>query len=63
MSAGFPQAKVDEVMSTIESLPEPLVQAYYDMMREDVHLRLSKDEDYKEKRGDGRSPYEFLDKL
>jgi hypothetical protein len=33
------------------------------MMREDVHLRLSKDEDYKEKRGDGRSPYEFLDKL
>ena len=37
MSAGFPQAKVDEVMSTIESLPEPLIQAYYDMMREDVH--------------------------
>jgi len=25
MSAGFPQAKVDEVMSTIESLPEPLI--------------------------------------
>ena len=51
-------------MSGIESLPESLVQAYYDMLREDISERLKDDEDYKEKKDQsGKTPYEYLDKL
>lgn len=35
-SAGFPSAKVDEVLSNIDKMPESLVQAYYDMIIEEV---------------------------
>ena len=36
ISAGFPTMKVDEVFGNIDRLPETLVQAYYDMIVEDL---------------------------
>ena len=64
MNAGFPAMKVDEVMSNVEKLPESLVQAYYDMVVEDIKERIQNDPDYQKKKGpDGRSQFEHLDKL
>jgi hypothetical protein len=64
MSAGFPQLKVDEVLGNIEKLPDSLVEAYYEMVREDLKQRTSNDPDYREKkRQDGSTPYEYLDRL
>jgi len=57
--AGFPSAKVDEVMSNVESLPDSLVSAYYNMAREEIRERLRLDEDFKEK----HTSYPNLDKL
>lgn len=62
MKAGFPQQKVDEVMSKVETMPEPLVKAYYDMLKEEVVSRIRKDEDYVNSKLGG-SQYDFLDKL
>lgn len=50
LSAGYPQVKVDEVMGNISTLPESLVGAYYEMLREDVKERIEKDPDYQEKK-------------
>ena len=36
MTAGFPQLKVDEVLGNIDKLPDSLVEAYYEMVREDL---------------------------
>ena len=64
ISAGFPTMKVDEVFGNIDRLPESLVQAYYDMIVEDLKERVRKDPDYQNKKGpDGKSPFEFLDRL
>ena len=64
ISAGFPTMKVDEVFGNIDRLPESLVQAYYDMIVEDLKDRVRNDPDYQNKKGpDGKSPFEFLDKL
>ncbi len=64
MKAGYPQAKVDEVMGEIDHLPESLVQAYYDMVKEDIANRVHNDNDYKaRKSGTGRSGYDDLDRL
>ena len=57
--AGFPSAKVDEVMSNVEALPDSLVSAYYNMVREEIRERLRVDDDFKER----RSSYPNLDKL
>ena len=46
LSAGYPQVKVDEVMGNISTLPESLVGAYYEMLREDVKDRIENDPDY-----------------
>lgn len=40
MDAGYPQAKVDEVMGTVQGMPESLVTAYFDMLKEDIKHRL-----------------------
>ena len=64
MTAGYPQAKVDEAMGKVDSLPESLVHSYYEMLREDVINRVRNDPDFNDKRGpDGKAPYEYLDKL
>ena len=64
MTAGYPQAKVDEAMGKVDSLPESLVHSYYEMLREDVINRVRNDPDFNDKRGpDGKTPYEYLDKL
>jgi hypothetical protein len=64
MTAGFPSAKVDEVLSNIEKMPESLVQAYYEMIVEEVKERLKEDPDYQsKKRADGKSQFEYLDRL
>lgn len=64
IQTGYPSARVDEVMATVHEMPESLVKAYYDMVREDIKERLRNDPDYQEKSGsDGKSPYEYLDKL
>ena len=64
ISAGFPTMKVDEVFGNIDRLPESLVKAYYDMIVEDLKERVRKDPDYQNNKGpDGKSPFEFLDKL
>ena len=44
-------------------MPDSLVQSYYDMVKEDIKIRLAHDEDYAEKKNDGSSQYEFLKKL
>jgi hypothetical protein len=48
-------------MGNIERMPESLVQAYYEMVLEDLRERLQKDPDYQRKKGDGQ--FESLDKL
>lgn len=64
MSSGFPQAKVDEVMGTIEKLPDSLVSSYYEMIREDLKNRIQNDPDYRDKkRQNGSTPYNYLDQL
>ena len=50
-------------MGNVDSLPEELVQSYYDMLKEDIKERLKEDEDYQEKKHDGNSPYPDLDRL
>lgn len=62
MSSGFPQAKVDEVMGTIDKLPDSLVSSYYEMIREDLKNRIQNDPDYRDKkRQNGSTPYNYLD--
>jgi hypothetical protein len=51
ISAGFPTLKVDEVFAEVEKLPESLVQAYYDMIVEDMKERIKHDPDYQNKKG------------
>jgi hypothetical protein len=63
IDAGFPSAKVDEVMSNVHNLPETLVQAYYNMVRDDIKTRIQSDEDYQEKKNEPKKPYEYLDKI
>lgn len=64
ISAGFPTMKVDEVFGNIDKLPESLVQAYYDMVVEDLRERVKNDPDYQSKKGpDGKSQFDYLDKL
>jgi hypothetical protein len=43
---GFPQEKIDNIFKTIETMPPELVQAYYDMQKEGILLRLDNDPDY-----------------
>jgi hypothetical protein len=45
--------KVDEVLANVERLPESLVHAYYEMMREDLQNRVRNDPDYREKKQGG----------
>ena len=64
MTAGFPQLKVDEVLGNIDKLPDSLVEAYYEMVKEDLKLRTQNDPDYRnKKRSDGSTSYEYLDRL
>ena len=46
INGGYPTMKVDEVFSNIDKLPDSLVQAYYDMITEDLKDRLKNDPDY-----------------
>ena len=51
-------------MNTVQEMPASLVKAYYDMVREDIKERLRNDPDYQEKKAqEGKSQYEYLDKL
>jgi hypothetical protein len=43
---GFPQAKVEEVLSRVPTIPKELVQAYLDLQKSAIKYRLSEDEDY-----------------
>jgi hypothetical protein len=54
---------VDEVMKNVKNLPQELVDEYYNMVRENVKKRVQSDEDYKEFRKNGATPFEYLDKL
>ena len=64
LGAGFPQVKVDEVLGTIDQLPDSLVESYYDMIKDDIKTRIKNDPDYRDKkRGDSSTPFSFLDKL
>lgn len=64
LSAGFPQVKVDEVMGTIDKLPDSLVESYFEMIKDDLKTRIKNDPDYRDKkRSDGSTPFSFLDKL
>jgi hypothetical protein len=56
---GFPSAKVDEVMSSVEALPDSLVSAYYDMVRDEIRDRLRQDDDFLAK----HASYSNLEKL
>lgn len=56
---GFPSAKVDEVMSNVEALPESLVASYYDMVRDEIRDRLRQDDDFEAK----HASYSNLEKL
>lgn len=48
VSGGFPQAKVEEKLSTVGKLPDELCKAWLDMQRSAVKMRLSQDEDFME---------------
>lgn len=64
LSAGFPQVKVDEVMGTIDKLPDSLVESYFEMIKDDFKTRIKNDPDYRDKKkSDGSTPFSFLDKL
>jgi hypothetical protein len=43
---GFPQAKVEETLAKVPSIPKELVQAYLDLQKSAIKYRLSEDEDY-----------------
>ena len=43
---GFPQAKVEELIAKIPTIPPELVQAYLDLQKSAIKYRLSEDDDY-----------------
>lgn len=48
VSGGFPQAKVEEKLSTVGKLPDELCKAWLEMQKSAVKHRLSMDEDYED---------------
>lgn len=51
-------------MGNVDSIPEPLIKAYYELLKEEVVTRIRKDEDYvNNKMGQGSTHYDYLDKL
>jgi hypothetical protein len=50
---GYPSAKVDEVLGGITSIPESLVNSYFEMLRSDIRERVQEDEDFLDARQRG----------
>ena len=64
IDGGYASAKVDEVMKGIASIPESLVNAYFEMVKEDVKNRTKVDSDYQAYKTEPRGlNLENLDKL
>ena len=60
---GYPSAKVDEVLGGISSLPESLVNSYYEMLRADIKDRAQNDEDFLDAKQRGSKQFADLEQL
>ena len=43
---GFPQARVEELMGKVPTIPAELVSAYLDLQKKTIKYRISEDDDY-----------------
>ena len=55
IDCGYPSQKVDEVFKTIVDMPPELVDSYYEMVKDNVKLRVSKDQDYQDQKKAGKN--------